>query len=127
RHVRRKSRSRRAPLLSRLTQTRGILEDVHSRLTARAADGADIGPAGEWLLDNFHVVREHIREIRETLPRSYYQELPELTAGPLAGYPRVYELATTLISHTEARVDRDNLALFVAAYQTAAPLAIGEL
>ena len=39
--------------------------------------------------------------MRESLPRGYYRELPELARGPLAGYPRVYELAITLISHTE--------------------------
>ncbi|MBA3671864.1 MAG: carbohydrate-binding protein, partial [Gemmatimonadaceae bacterium] len=44
-----------------------------------------------------------------------------------AGYPRVYELAITLISHTEGRVDLDSLELFVAAFQQAVPLSIGEL
>ena len=87
----------------------------------------DVGPAGEWLLDNFHVVQEHIREVRESLPRGYYRELPELAEGALAGYPRVYELAITLISHTEGRIDLENVDLFVAAFQRVAPLSIGEL
>jgi cyclic beta-1,2-glucan synthetase len=120
-------RRREAPLLARLRQTRRILDDVQARLTAGAARDVDIGPAGEWLLDNFHVVQEHIREIGESLPRGYYGELAELASGPLAGYPRVYELAITLISHSEARVDRENLDLFVTAFQSAAPLNIGEL
>ena len=46
-----------------------------------------MGPAGEWLLDNYHVIQEHIGEVRESLPSGYYRELPELGAGPLAGYP----------------------------------------
>ena len=75
------------------------------------------GPPGEWLLDNFHVVQEHIREVRESLPRGYYRELPELAGGGLAGYPRVYELAITLISHTEGRIDLENVDLFVEAFQ----------
>ena len=118
---------RRTPLLGRLEGTRGILVDAHERLTAAAAAGADVGPAGEWLLDNFHVVQEHIREVRESLPRSYYRELPELADGPLAGYPRVYDLVITLISHTEGRVDIDNVDLFVSAFQAEVPLRIGEL
>ncbi|MEX2584088.1 MAG: glucoamylase family protein [Gemmatimonadota bacterium] len=116
-----------ALLLTRLTDTRHILHDVHARLVAGADRGVDVGPAGEWLLDNFHVVTEHIREVKETLPRSYYRELPELTIGSLAGYPRVYELAITLISHSEARVDRENLELLVAAFQEVGPLSLGEL
>lgn len=118
---------REAPLLTRLAQSRKILYDAHERLAAGAARGVDVGPAGEWLLDNFHVVREHIREIHENLPHGYYRELPELTSGALAGYPRVYELTITMISHTEGRVDRQNLDGFVGAYQSVTPLRIGEL
>ncbi len=86
-----------------------------------------MGPAGEWLLDNYHVLREHIGEVRESLPTGYYRELPELAAGPLAGYPRVYELAITLISHTEGRIALDNVTNFVAAFQQVSNLTIGEL
>src|SRR6185503_11906519 len=87
----------------------------------------DVGPAGDWLLDNFHVVREHIVEVHTSLPRGFYHELPELEGGPLAGYPRVYELAITLISHTEARVDDENVNLVLSAFQRVTPLSIGEL
>ncbi|MDQ6633338.1 MAG: DUF3131 domain-containing protein, partial [Gemmatimonadota bacterium] len=116
-----------APLLARLTSTRSILDDAHVRLADYAAHGGDVGPAGEWLLDNFHVVQEHIREVHESLPKGYYRELPVLAEGPLAGYPRVYELAITLISHTEGRVDLDNVELFTSAFQQAVSLSIGEL
>jgi len=118
---------REAALLLRLSQTRRLLDEAHAALTAGAGRDVDVGPAGEWLLDNFHIVQEHIREVREALPRGYYRELPELASGRLAGYPRVYELAIALISHSEARIDRDNLDLFVTAYQSVTPLTIGEL
>jgi cyclic beta-1,2-glucan synthetase len=117
----------RAPLLARLNQTRVVLDEAREQLAEVVAADGDVGPAGEWLLDNFHVVREHIREVHESLPRGYYRELPVLADGPLAGYPRVYELAITLISHTEGRVDLDNVELFVAAFQQTTPLSIGEL
>jgi cyclic beta-1,2-glucan synthetase len=116
---------RRTPLLARLDGTQAILERAHARLGADSK--ADVGPAGEWLLDNFYVVQEHIREVRESLPRGYYRQLPELTSGPLAGYPRVYEMAITLIAHTEGRIDLRNVELFVEAFQKEAPLTIGEL
>ena len=115
------------PLLRRLDDTRRVLAAAHARLGAAAESGADVGPAGEWLLDNNHVVQEHLREVRESLPPGYYRELPELAGGHLVGYPRVYELATTLISHTEARVDLENLGLVVEAFQSVTPLRIGEL
>jgi len=120
---------RRAPLLARLTETRRILEDTHARLSAVAREDAesDVGPAGDWLLDNFHVIREHILAVHESLPRGYYRELPELEVGPLAGYPRIYELAITLVSHTEARVDEENIDIVLSAFQRVTSLSIGEL
>ncbi len=118
---------RRTPLLARVDDTRRVLADARARLVDATQRDMDVGPAGEWLLDNFHVVEEHIREVRESLPRSYYGELRELAAGPLAGYPRVYEIAVTLIGHSEARIGRENVDLFVDAFQEVAPLAVGEL
>ena len=115
------------PLLSRLDESRVILDDAHDRIAAAAASEVDIGPAGEWLLDNYHVVLEHLREVRESLPRGYYRELPELAGGPLAGFPRVYELAITLIAHTEGRVELPTVDLVTGAFQEIAPLSIGEL
>jgi cyclic beta-1,2-glucan glucanotransferase len=115
---------RRTPLLARLNDTRRILEEANQRLSASEAD---VGPAGEWLLDNYHVVQEHIGEVRESLPGDYYRELPELASGALAGYPRVYELAITLIGHSEGRVDLHNVTNFVQAFQEVSTLTIGEL
>ena len=115
-----------APLLERLMGTREILDYAHHRLT-EASERTEVGPAGDWFLDNYHVVQEHIREVRASLPGSYYRELPELTDGALAGYPRAYEIAITIISHTEGRVDLDNTHTVVGAFQEVAPLRIGEL
>jgi len=111
------------PLLARLAETSAILHRAHQMLIART----DVGPAGDWLLDNHHVLQAHMAEVRESLPTGYYRELPTLEHGPLAGYPRVYEIAITLISHTEGRVDRDNVTGFLTAYQQEAHLTLGEL
>ncbi|MEP6729733.1 MAG: hypothetical protein ABJE10_03800, partial [bacterium] len=118
----------RGPLLSRLTATEGVLHSAQSMLSRAAAAGVAISPAGEWLLDNFYVVIEQVREVRATLPSGYYHELPKLEGpGPLAGYPRVYELAVELIAHTDGRLDPALLELMVREYQRIAPLTMGEL
>ncbi len=116
-----------ARLLARLNETRRILAQAYDKLNADFESDVDVGPAGEWLLDNYYVVQEHIREVHQSLPRSYYHELPQLETGPLAGFPRVYEIAITLISHSEARIDIENTELFVGAFQESSPLSIGEL
>ena len=83
--------------------------------------------AAEWLLDNFHVVDEQIREIKDDLPPGFYRMLPKLADGPLAGYPRVFGVAWALIAHTDSAFDVLKLTRLVAAYQRVQPLTIGEL
>ena len=115
------------PLLLRLEDTKEVLDRVYQELNRGAESGLDISPAGDWLLDNFYIVQEHIREIRTSLPKSYYEELPKLSTGALTGYPRAYEVAIELIAHTEGHLDIDNITLFVREYQTVTPLRMGEL
>ena len=116
-----------ARLLARLQNTRSVLATAHAQIAQANSDSLDVGAAGIWLLDNYHVVQEHIQEVRATLPRGYYSELPELADGTMTGYPRVYDLAIALISHTEARVDLENAELFVEAFQNVQRLSVGEL
>ena len=116
------------PLLSRLAATERVLRGIHGTLSRVAAEGVEVSPAGEWLLDNFYVVLEQVQEVRATLPSNYYHELPKLAGlGPLAGYPRVYEIAIELIAHTDGRLDPALLALVVEQFQRITPLTMGEL
>lgn len=89
--------------------------------------GRSVVPAAEWLLDNYHLVEEQIREIRDDLPDSYYRQLPQLASGPFVGYPRVFGLAWAFVAHTDSHIDPEALVRFIHAYQTVQPLTIGEL
>lgn len=115
------------PLLRRLDDSNQVLAKINRSLGEATATGVDISSAGEWLLDNYYVIQEHIREIRTGMPQNYYQELPKLASGKLAGYPRIYELAIELIARTEGRLDLDNISLFVGEFQRVTPLKLGEL
>ena len=89
--------------------------------------GQPITPAAEWLLDNFHIVEQQLRQIEDDLPPSYYRHLPKLTEGPFAGYPRVLGLAWAYVAHTDSLLSETFLLRFVQAYQTVQPLTIGEI
>ncbi len=117
----------RALLLPRLEENGRKLISAYRVLIEAIKNGRPISPAAEWLVDNFHIVEEQLREIREDLPKGYYHELPKLTEGELKGYPRIYALALALIAHTDCRLDTETLRRFIAAYQTVSPLTIGEL
>ncbi|HSO75400.1 MAG TPA: hypothetical protein VLU47_11240, partial [Blastocatellia bacterium] len=114
-------------LLPRLEENGRKLVSVYRNLSNAVRDEVTVSPAAEWLVDNFHIVEEQLREIRRDLPRGYYKELPKLESGELAGYPRVYAIALALIAHTDSRLDPETLARFVRSYQRVTPLLIGEL
>ncbi|HYE64262.1 MAG TPA: glucoamylase family protein [Pyrinomonadaceae bacterium] len=115
------------PLLPRLEENGRRLIDAYRELAEAIRNERTISPAAEWLVDNFHIVEEQLREIREDLPKSYYYELPKLVEGELAGYARIYAVALALIAHTDSRLDTETLRRFIRAYQRVAPLSIGEL
>src|SRR5215213_6401169 len=121
------TRKGRAQLLPRLEDNGRKLEAAYKALVNALREGRAISPAAEWLVDNYHIVEEQLREIRQDLPKSYYHELPKLAEGELADYPRIYAVALALIAHTDSRLDTNTLQRFIAAYQTVAPLSIGEL
>ena len=115
------------PLLPRVLENGRVLLDSY-RATARAIrEEQAITPAAEWLVDNFHIVDEQLREIQDDLPIGYYRKLPKLASGHLEGYPRVYGVAWAFVAHTDSRFDPEVLRRFVAAYQRVQPLTIGEL
>ena len=114
-------------LLPRLTDNARVLLAAYDVVTTAATPGQRIVPAEAWLLDNFYLIEQQITLARRHLPRGYSRQLPRLADGPSAGFPRIYDLALELISHMDGRVDSDNATQFVAAYQTVAPLKMGEL
>src|SRR6059036_3259995 len=114
-------------LLPRVLENGRVLRDAHRVIAKSIREERAITPAAEWLVDNFHLVDEQLREIRDDLPTGFYRELPKLADGPLAGYPRVYGVAWAFVAHTDSRFDPDALRRFVLAYQRVQPLTIGEL
>jgi len=96
-----------------------IAFDVH--------EGHDISPSAEWLLDNFHLIEDQLREIREGLPARYYRSLPVLQDVPLVGLPRIYGVAWAFVAHTDSAFDESLLVRFLDAYQEARELSQGEL
>ena len=114
-------------LAARLRENSRVLLDAYRAIAVAIREDRAITPAAEWLSDNFHVVGEQIREIRDDLPRGFYRQLPKLADGPLEGYPRVFGIAWAFVAHTDSRFDPQMLSKFVQAYQRVQPLTIGEL
>jgi len=120
-------RGGRNTLLERLDENKCELREVHDLVARAAAEGRHIAPAAEWLIDNFYLIEQQIRIARLHLPSPYGRQLPRLTNKGSEGIPRVYDMALELISHVDGHVDAESAASFVGAYQSVAPLKLGEL
>ncbi len=114
-------------LLPRVRENGRVLVAAYRNIVEAVQSKREIAPAEEWLLDNFFVVDEQLREIRDHLPGSYYRLLPKIAEGHLEGYPRVYGLAWAYVAHTDSRFELHTLQRFVRAYQRVQPLTIGEV
>ncbi len=114
-------------VLPRFDDNVRVLRQAYRTLAGGLHQGEFVTSAAEWLLDNYHLVASEVRDVRQNLPRGYYRELPKLAAREQAGNARVYALAVELIRHSDSRLDRAQLVRWLDAFQTVAPLTIGEL
>ncbi len=121
------SRGRGAALLARIKHSGETLQQVCEDLAQYERLEQSVTPSAEWLLDNAYIVQSHIRDVGLNLPRRFYEQLPILSSGSQRGDPRVYGLASDLVLHTDARLDRTNIGDYLQAYQSISTLGIGEL
>ncbi len=110
-------------LLKGLSENEEILFQVNGLLKKSILEKKSISPAAEWLLDNFFLIEEQIRIAKRYLPKGYSKGLPKLKSG----FPRVYDIAIEIISHSDGHIDIRSLTNFIQAYQTESHLTLGEL
>ncbi|MEQ1599230.1 MAG: glucoamylase family protein [Methylotenera sp.] len=118
-------------LLARLADNERVISNAYQAITSSSGNSnkanQKLSPAENWLLDNYYLIQQQFTLARRHLPRGYSRQLPKISDGASDGYPRIYDLALALISHTDGRVDNDNATEFIVAYQTVEPLMLGEL
>ena len=98
------------------------IEDAY-RVAQKWATESDVhSPVVEWLLDNYPIVRERIRDVLIHLPRRFFSELPRLSDGR----PRIQIIADELILHSDSSLDDQLIVQFVSNVQERCELTIGE-
>ncbi|MCB0061241.1 MAG: hypothetical protein KDE19_03970, partial [Caldilineaceae bacterium] len=55
-----------------------LLHSAHKQLSSTTEEAIAVSYAAEWLLDNFYVVEQALRQVKQDLPQQYYEELPRL-------------------------------------------------
>ena len=77
----------------------------------------------EWLMDNFYVIEQAIRQMEQDLPADYYQRLPKTRQG----WARIYIVARANINSEDTRLDIEQVQHFLRVFQEVTPLTTGEL
>ncbi len=110
-------------LSARLPRFASILKEAASRFQAQTSKAGQLSSAAEWMLDNYYIAAQALREVQQDLPPHYERQLPRLQAGR----PRIYDLSTEIIQTENALLDLGHVERFVEAYQEVLPLTMGEL
>ncbi|HZK71694.1 MAG TPA: hypothetical protein VFD03_09310 [Clostridia bacterium] len=114
-------------LLRGLKSNHRYIYFVYKNLNDNSKRLRGVSPAAEWLLDNYYIIEEQVKNIKKDLKRKNYSKLPTLKNSALAGYPRVYAIATQLVSHTDGKIEAKLIEEYLKAYQSVNVLTENEL
>ncbi len=103
------------------------IKSVYNLLNEHIKLGISIHPAGEWILDNFYIIEESVRQIEKEMTVKKYTNFVGIQNGKYAGFARIYVLATEIVAYTDNKIDGENLEKYLQAYQTKKTLNMEEI
>ena len=103
------------------------IKNVYSLLNEHIKLGISIHPAGEWILDNFYIIEEAVRQIEKEITLKKYTNFVGIQNGKYAGFARIYVLATEIVAYTDNKINGENLEKYLQAYQTKKTLNMEEI
>lgn len=114
-------------LVNRLGSSYKNILEVYKIINRETGGEIPLSPTAEWLLDNFYIIEEQVKNVKQNFFKRYCFQLPKLKDNRLKNYPRVYDLALELVTHTDGSIDEKTLVNFIRAYQSQQQLTMGEL
>src|SRR6266540_749179 len=108
---------------SRLKQLLDFFQGCYEYFDETTQAQVSTSQTAEWMLDNFYVVEQAIRQVEEDLPRAYYQRLPKTQAD----WARIYIIALANTQRESTRLDIEQIKSFLQFFQEVTPLTTGEL
>lgn len=114
-------------LLGRMNLNFDVLTDIYKKLNKEVMEKKLTPPASEWLLDNYYIIEQQVKEIKLVYSSSFQRGLKILDNGHLKGFPRVYALAWELVSHSDGNLNEEAIESFIESYQQINMLSISEL
>ncbi len=116
------------PVQARLGKLDSFFRSAYHYFEEANRDQAAVSVAAEWVLDNFYVIEQAARQVREGMPADYYRRLPQVRLeGHAQELARVYVLSAAFCITSQSSLDANLLLGFVQAFQLGAGLRIGEV
>lgn len=113
--------------INRLMDNYNFIQITYNTLNEHIKNNIGIYPAGEWLLDNFYIIEETVKNIKNDLTKKKYKNFPGISTGTYKGFARIYVLASEIISYTDSKVDEETLTLSLLAYERRKTLSMEEI
>ena len=126
-HVISKSSERETYPIEKLKSNYNNILKTYEILNEHLKLGIKIHSAGEWLLDNFYIIEETIKNIEKNLTLKKYIKLPGLANGKYKGFARIYVLASEIVAFSDDTVDEQKIIDAVQSYQTRKILSMEEI
>ena len=103
------------------------IRKVYQLLNEHIKLDISIHPAGEWILDNFYIIEESVKQIEKEMSIKKYINFTGIQNGKYKGFARIYVLATEIVAYTDNKISSENLESYLQAYQTKKTLNMEEI
>ena len=113
--------------IPRLLENYTIIKEVYELLNEHVKQGISIHPAGEWILDNFYIIEETVKSIKQDISLKRYIDFVGIKNGIHDGFARVYVLASEIVNYTDNKIEIESLEKCLSAYQTKKTLNMDEI
>ncbi len=100
---------------------------VYNLLNQHVKLGISTHPAGEWLLDNFYIIEETVKQIQKELTLKKYMNFLGIANGRYKGFARIYVLAAEIVAYTDNKIEKEDLEDYLASYQEKKTLSMEEI
>ena len=110
-----------------LIESYEVIKLVYNLLNEHLKIGISIHPAGEWLLDNFYIIEETVKQIQKELTLKKYVNFLGIGNGKYKGYARIYVLASEIVAYTDNKIEKRDLEDYLKSYQTKKTLSMEEI
>ena len=113
--------------IPKLKEDYNFIFKVYSLLNEHIKLGIPIHPAGEWLLDNFYIIEEAMKNITKNLSLKKYKNFISVANGEYKGFARIYSLCLEIVTYTDYRINSSVLVELLRNYQKKKNLSMEEI